>query len=693
MATMAEQGPRVVVGIDVGGTFTDVVEVDERSAEVRIAKVASTRRNEARGFMAGLGELAGDHLAEVAAIVHGTTVGTNALLERRGAPTAVITTAGFADVLEMRRRDRPRTWGLWGDFEPVAPRHLRRGVAERTGADGAVVVGVDPAEVAEVARGLLADGAEAVAICFLHSYADDTNEAAAAEAVRALWPTDAVSVSSEILPEIREFERTSTTTLNAYLQPVVGGYLHQLETDLAAAGFGGDLLIVSSNGGVMGVGDARRQPVRTALSGPAAGVGAAAAIAAAAGIDDIVTGDVGGTSFDVAVVSGGRPVVAPQTTIDFGLVIRTPMVEISTIGAGGGSIARIDRSGLLRIGPESAGGVPGPVCYGMGNDRPTVTDAHVVLGRINPLRPIGGRDALDVEAARAAIAAHVGDPLGLAVEDAAEAIVAVATSEMAGALRLVSIERGHDPGRFHLVPYGGGGGLNCCELVEEIGLAGALVPRHPGVISALGCVMADMRHDFVRTVGEPLEGLDVAGLAAAMAAHAGRGLDLVRGSGASLVGTEVRHDLDMAYAGQTHTVAVPLLDARGVPLGPDDVGVDVVRAAFEATYAATYGHLLDGVGIQVAALRSTVTGLRPEVDLPGLGRPDTDGPAGRGARKLYHRGAWVEAAVLERGALHPGAEVVGPAVLEQADATTVVSPGFAGRVDDLGNLLLSRVAL
>ena len=283
---------------------------------------------------------------------------------------------------------------------------------------------------------------------------------------------------------------------------MVGGYLGAARDRRSPRpGFVGELLIVASNGGVMSVEAARRFPVRTALSGPAAGVGAAAAIAGAVGLADVITGDVGGTSFDVAVVSGGRPVVTAQTTIDFGLVIRTPMIEISTIGAGGGSIAWVDRSGLLRIGPESAGGVPGPVCYGMGNDRPTVTDAHVVLGRINPDRPIGGRDALDVDAARAAIDRVVGEPLGLDTEHAAEAIFAVATSAMAGALRLVSVERGHDPTRFRLVPFGGGGGLNCCELVADIGLAGALVPRHPGVISALGCVMADMRHDIVRTIG------------------------------------------------------------------------------------------------------------------------------------------------------------------------------------------------
>ncbi len=687
--TPPHSGPDTIVGIDVGGTFTDVVALDEADGHVRIGKVPSTRTRESAGFVAGVRSVVED-LGRLGAIVHGTTVGTNALLERTGARTAVLATEGFADVLEMRRRDRPSTWGLWGDFEPVSPRDLRLGVAERTLADGTVVATVDPDEVVAAATELLDRGAIAIAVTFLHSYADPSNEAAAAAALRAMWPNDSVSVSSEILPEIREFERTSTTTLNAYLQPVVGGYLAQIEADLAAAGFAGELLIVASNGGVMTVEAARRFPVRTALSGPAAGVGAAASIAAAVGLDDVITGDVGGTSFDVAVVSGGRPVIAPQTTIDFGLVIRTPMVEVSTIGAGGGSIAWIDRSGLLRIGPESAGGVPGPACYGMGNERPTVTDAHLVLGRINADRPIGERGALDVDAARAALERHVAQPLGLEVEEAAEAVFAVATSAMAGALRLVSIERGHDPSRFRLVPFGGGGGLNCCELVDDIGLAGALVPRHPGVISALGCVMADLRHDMVRTIGVGLDVLDVSALAERMAAAESAGRELVGRSGAALVGTTVRHELDMSYVGQTHAVTAPLVDAGGEPLRPQDLDAAAVRHAFESTYRSVYGRLLDDVGVHVATLRSTVTGVRPEVDLRALGTSDRDGEPTLGTRGLVIGGATVDAAVMERGVLAPGDEVAGPAVLEQPDATTVLPPGWDGVVDELGNLAVTR---
>ena len=378
-----------IVGVDVGGTFTDLFLYDEAKREFRIAKVASHRGDEASGFLSGLAALG--PLANVGAIVHGTTVGTNALLERKGARVGLITTKGFRDVLEMRRRDRPHTWGLWGEFVPVVERSMRLEVAERVLADGTLRAALDPQEARAAARTLIEKGAEAVAIVFINAFANPENERRAAEAVRSIWPNEHVAISSEILPEIREFERSSTTALNAYLQPVVGSYLGKLEAALSEGGFKGDFHIVQSNGGVMATSTARRLPVRTALSGPAAGVIAAGAIARAAGRSNVITGDLGGTSFDVSLIADGRTALSAQTTIDFGLVIRTPMIEITTIGAGGGSIASVDKGGLLQVGPESAGSLPGPACYGGGNTRPTLTDANVVLGRINAERPIGDK--------------------------------------------------------------------------------------------------------------------------------------------------------------------------------------------------------------------------------------------------------------------------------------------------------------
>jgi N-methylhydantoinase A len=562
------------------------------------------------GFAEGIAALA--PVPDISAIVHGTTVGTNALLERKVARAGLITTAGFRDVLEMRRRDRRQTWGLTGNFTPVIERDMRVEVAERTLADGSILTPIDPDEVRAAARRLLAAGAEALCIIFLHSYANPANERAALAAAQQVWPNPHLAISSDILPEIREFERTSTTALNAVLQPVVGAYIAALDATLRQQGFAGELLIVQSNGGVMSVETAARLPVRTALSGPAAGVIAAAHIATEAGYPDVITGDVGGTSFDVSLIAGGVPALAAQATLDFGLVVRTPMIEISTIGAGGGSIARVDAAGLLQVGPESAGSAPGPVCYGTGGERPTVTDANVVLGRINALRPIGGRfSRLDADAAARAIARQIGERLGLDVIGAAAAILRVANARMAGALRLVSIERGHDPKKFTLMPFGGAGALHAGALLREVGLARALVPRFPGVTSALGCVIADMRHDRVRTLNRMLDGLDPAALRAEMDAAEAILAALLDRAGVAFTGRRVEHALDMNYTGQTHTVAVPL------PLAPDGAGMPtraMVAASFEASYAGAYGRLLPGVPVRVLNLRSAVIGARPKIN-------------------------------------------------------------------------------
>ncbi len=399
----------------------------------------------------------------------------------------------------------------------------------------------------------------------------------------------------------------------------------------------------------------------------------------------------GGTSFDVALIAGGRSVLSPQTSIDFGLVIRQPMIEIATIGAGGGSIAWVDAGGLLNIGPKSAGSDPGPVAYGRGNDRPTVTDANVVLGRINADSPIGGQARLDVEAARAAIAARVGAPLGLTVEAAAEAILAVANSRMAGAIRLVSIERGFDPTRFAFLPFGGGGALHACALMRDVGLSRAIVPRYPGVTSALGCVIADMRHDFVQTVNTTLDAADPQALATLVQSHADEGDRLLDAARSSFAGRDVTVELDMAYAGQTHTVAVPLV------LGMDGDRVrpptrDDIAAAFDVAYRASFGRLLKGGLRRIVNLRTAVTGRRPKFDLLALAPPEggsVDG-ARRGTRAVHFGDAWAETAIYDRLSLPVGARIAGPAILAQPDTTILIEPGHAGEVDRFGNVLITR---
>ncbi|OZI54731.1 hydantoinase/oxoprolinase family protein [Bordetella genomosp. 4] len=673
----------LVVGVDVGGTFTDLFVLDEKAGSARVVKVPSTRGEEARGFMNGIERVA-DGADAIATIVHGTTVGTNALLERKVARTGIITTEGFRDVLEMRRRDRPQTWGLRGNYEPVVSRDLRFEVSERVLADGTIHTPVDLDQVATAARELLALGCEAVCVFFVNAYANPANEAAAVARVRQIWPNSNVTAATEVLPEIREFERCSTATLNASLQPVVGSYLSRLETDLKSHGFEGELLVVQSNGGVMSRQTACDVPVRTALSGPAAGVIACAAIARAAGLPDVVTGDMGGTSFDVSLVAGGEASLAAQTSIEFGMVVRAPMIQIETIGAGGGSIASVDAGGLLQVGPESAGSIPGPACYGRGNTRPTVTDANVLLGRIAADRPLGGGllAQMNTELAHTAIDTHVGQPLGLDAYAAAEAILTVANAKMAGAIRVVSIERGHDPRKFAYMPFGGGGALHVCAMMREVGCTRGLIPRFPGVTSALGCVMADMRHDGVQTLNVTLDGLNVDELVARIDALAQACQARLDSAGMAFEGVRESIELDMLYAGQSHTVTVEV--------SREALDRAAIGAAFEAAYRRAYGRSLAGIAIRVLNLRYARIGQRPKFDLALLAPTATDMPASLGTQRVYHGGQWWDAVRYERLALPIDAHVDGPAILEQPDTTIWLEPGFRGQVDALGNLLISR---
>jgi N-methylhydantoinase A len=679
----------IMIGVDVGGTFTDIFVLNETTGEVLVAKVATTRPDQSNGFLAGIASLV-PNLESVASVVHGTTAGTNALLERKGARTGVITTAGFKDVLEMRRRDRPRTWGLRGDFEPTVPRNLRLEVPERVLSDGTIHTKIDLQAVREAGQELISKGCKAVAVLFVNSYANPQNETLAVKELRKIWPNSHVSASSEILPEIREFERFSTTSLNAYLQPEVSGYFGNLEQALIEGGFKGKFMIVQSNGGVMTIDSACRFPIRTALSGPAAGVIAAAFIAECAGLPDIITGDVGGTSFDVSLISGGHAAFCAQTSIDFGMVVRTPMIEITTVGAGGGSIAWVDRGGILNIGPESAGSDPGPVAYGRGNTRPTVTDANVVLGRIDPERPIGG-GRLDVSAAREAIDIHVGLPLKLETEAAAEAILRVANSRMAGAIRLVSIERGHDPKQFAYMPFGGGGALHVGALLIEVGLERAIVPRYPGVTSALGCVIADMRQDFVQTINTITESLDCINLGNLIRAQNIEGTRLLDEAGVVFDRRDFVVELDMSYVGQTHTVAVPIKLKQNDNQIANPLMQDI-KESFKSTYIATFGRLLPGGVTRVINIRGAIIGHRPKFNLTTLAPlPSSSVDAAfRGCRIVHVGGYWQEASIFERLLLPVGAVIAGPAVLEQPDTTILIEPGLIGTVDQFGNVIISR---
>ena len=675
-------GEARILGVDIGGTFTDFFLFDPTTRRFSTTKTPSNRGDEASGFLRGLTQLDLDPAQTT--IVHGTTVGTNALLERKGARIGVITTPGFRDTLEMRRRDRPNTWGLWGDFTPIVDRDLRLEVPERTLANGVIRTHVDLESVESATRRLLEMGAEALAIIFVNSFANPENEVLAARKARAIWPNDNVVASHEVLPEIREFERASTTALNAYLQPVVGGYLAKIEAALREKGSTSDLLIVQSNGGIMSARTARRLPVRTALSGPAAGVIAAAAIGANAGYRDLITADLGGTSFDVSLIVGARPSLSAQSTVDFGLVIRTPMIEITTIGAGGGSIAWVDRAGLLQVGPESAGSVPGPACYGRGNSRPTLTDAHVVLGRIDSESPIGGGMArLDRDAARKAVLEGVGKPLKLDEMQAAEAILRVAEARMAGAIRLISIERGHDPANFSLLPFGGGGALHVCAMIRDVGLSRAIVPPLPGINSALGCAIADLRHDRVRTLNIMLDDLDIKSLREVVAREEAAAIEVVREAGVSRALSETIVEFDMQFVGQTHAIAVPM--------GDPSMTRETIRASFESAYTASFSRLLPSP-VRIVNLRVAAIGRRPRFDFSvfapsGVANVEA---ARRGERVIWFQGAEHMASVWARRELPVGAMIKGPATLEQPDTTIFLEPNFVARIDDWGNVVIER---
>ena len=677
---------RWVVGVDVGGTFTDLFVLDEQTGTARIVKVPSTRGEEARGFMNGIQKISEDGSASgVASIVHGTTVGTNALLERKVARTGIITTRGFRDVLEMRRRDRPQTWGLRGSFTPIVPRALRLEVDERVLADGQIHTPVDIDQVKAQAQALLDAGCEAVCVFFINAYANTANEQAAVAAVRAMWPNPHVTAASEVLPEIREFERCSTATLNAALQPVVGSYLTRLESDLRGQGFEGELLIVQSNGGVMSRQTACDVPVRTALSGPAAGVMACAAIARAAGYPNVMTGDMGGTSFDVSLVAKGEAALSAQTSIEFGLVVRSPMIQIETIGAGGGSIASVDASGMLQVGPESAGSVPGPACYDHGNTRPTVTDANVLLGRIAADRPLGGGllQALRSDLSEQAIQMHVAEPLGLSTLEAAEAILTVANAKMAGAVRVVSIEKGHDPRQFAYMPFGGGGGLHVCAMMREVGVATGIVPRYPGVTSALGCVMADMRHDAVQTLNQALSDVNFKDVVARIDQLAEACQTRLDSAGVRFVAVDENIALDMLFTGQTHTLQVNVQR--------NQLRLDGLRAAFTEAYQHAFGRVLEGPVIRVMNLRYARIGRRPKFDLSVLAPVGTGSTQPLGVQRVYHQAQWWDAQRYARLELPVGAQVQGPAILEQADTTVWLEPGFVAKVDAMGNLLVTAL--
>jgi N-methylhydantoinase A len=660
MTIREQQEPAARVGVDVGGTFTDLVAIVDGGLVT--AKVPSTPKDQSEGVMASL-EVAA--LEGIGTLAHGMTVATNALLERRGARTALVTTEGFRDVLEIGRQVRPDLYDLTRDRPPsLVPRELRFTVRERTGPGGELEP-LDEDGLEEVASELLESDVDAVAVCLLFAFLHPEHERRVGEVLRESLPDVHVSLSSEVLPEFREYERFSTTAADAYLGPKLGAYLRRLASRLEDSGVPAPL-VMQSSGGVVELDAAASGAAACVLSGPAGGVVGAAYAAAASGYGDLLTFDMGGTSTDVAPVRGGQA----QTTTEFvvaGVPIKLPMVDVHTVSAGGGSIARADTGGALRVGPQSAGADPGPAAYGRGGEEPTVTDANLFLGYLADGAELGGSVVLRRELAERALA-EVSGPLGLDPLETALGVARVANTQMVRALRVISVERGLDPREFALVAFGGAGGMHACALAEELDVATVLVPKAGGVLSALGLAISDLRRDYVRPFLAPVAEADRRELEHAYG-------ELEHSAGQELESPQRTRRADLRYRRQSFELTV---DA-------DDL--DELAERFHAAHERRYGYRMDDEPVELVNLRLIATS---PVEKPELREGQADGDPRSGTRVVNFDGEWAEVPILERSGMGAGSEVDGPAVVEFPEATCVVRPGWGGAVDEAGTLVLER---
>lgn len=681
------------IGVDVGGTFTDVV-LALPDGRIHVNKTTTTPADPGEGVAAGVAAvLAGSGLdpAQVAEVVHGTTVASNTILQKVGARTGLLTTAGFRDVLEIGRIRTPGMFDMaWKKPDPLVPRRWRLEAAERIAADGAVVRPLDEAGVRAAAATFLAEGVEAVAICFINSYVNDAHERRAAALLREAAPGLLVTASFEVLPEIKEYERTSTAVVNAYLLPAMRGYLSRLAERLAAIGVMAPVQVMASNGGMIGIGTARDRPVFAVGSGPAGGVAGAARLGPAIGAPDLIVFDMGGTTAKAAIVEAGEPQVVTEYefrdgistpsrfTKGAGYMLKVPTIDIAEVGSGGGSMARIDAGGLLVVGPESAGGDPGPACYGRGTQNPTVTDANMVLGYLNPRALAGGSLAVDAALSVAAVEAKVAKPLGLTVEDAAHGIRQVANVNMARAIRAVTVERGKDPRDLALMAFGGGGPLHAVDVAKLLGIRRVMVSPVSGVFSAAGMLAAEAVHEFVRPLLAPLADVDVAQANAALAAMAVDGRAALANEGYGEGAVQLRYAADIRYLGQSSQLTVPM------PSGEHDAAA--LHAAFETLYRETFGYVATGEPVELVNLRLSAIGTAAtRLDFGALDL-DARALAGESGERMvsFARGApRVATKLVPRAAVAAG-PVAGPAIIESYDTTIVVPPGCVARTAGCG---------
>ncbi|HLW46953.1 MAG TPA: hydantoinase/oxoprolinase family protein [bacterium] len=690
------------MGVDIGGTFTDLLLVDDRTGSVTIEKGLTTYPDPAEGVMAVVAQ-AMDRVdaspADVEVLVHGTTLAINTLIERTGSRTALFATQGHRDAIEIRREQRYDMYDVLLEApKPLAPRHLRFDIEERVTADGRVAALLNREQVAQLLRRLQERGIEALAVCLLHSYRNPAHEAAIAEIAKDTAPALRVSLSSRVAPEIKEYERASTTLCNAYVQARVDGYLERLERDLGRAGFRGAFYLMQSSGGLLSTATAREFPVRILESGPAGGALAAANAGRVARRDRLLSFDMGGTTAKLAVINNGEPMVAPGFEVarvyrfarGSGFPVRIPVIEMIEIGAGGGSIARVDRLGLIRVGPESAGAHPGPACYGRGGEQPTVTDADLLLGYLDPAYFLGGQMPLDADAARRAIGDQVARPLGLDPVRAAWGTHRIVNENMANAAHVHLVERGTDPRAYAVFAFGGAGPVHAYGVASLLGAPSIVVPAGAGVASAVGFLTAPPAFEFVHGWYARLPDVDWARVNESLGDMETRGRALLRNAGVASAAIEVDRACDLRYEGQGSevTVAVPggVLSAGGV---------DSIRGAFEERYRALYGRTVPGSELEIVNWRVTVRGPRPALRIaPAV--PDGQAPrdARKGSRPAYFDDGhgFVDTPVYDRYRLAPGAAVEGPAIIEERESTIIVGPGGQAEVDEFLNVIVTLPA-
>ncbi|MSP11632.1 MAG: hydantoinase/oxoprolinase family protein [Chloroflexi bacterium] len=700
------------LGIDIGGTFTDATLINETTGEIRIGKVSSTPQDPSIGFLEATARIlrqAEVAPGEVEYVVHGTTVATNAIIEGKIARTGFVTTAGFRDMLEIARQIRPSLYDV--HFEkprPLVPRNLCYGVPERLDAQGQVLLPLDEDAMRQVGEALRREGVESVAVCFLHAYINPAHERRAGEILREVFPEAIISLSSEVAPEFREYFRASTTIINASIRPVVMRYLQKIEARLREAGLAAELLVMQSNGGVFTFSAACEKPVFMVESGPAAGVIAAAYLGNSVGYKDIISLDMGGTTAKAGLIQNGTPQVTKDYEVGAtaksgsgrnkasGYPIRTPVIDLVEIGAGGGSIAWIDAGGALRVGPRSAGADPGPVCYGKGGAEPTITDANLVLGRINPHYFLGGEIELDVARARQAIQEKCAVPLGLDVVEVAHGIVEIANAAMVNALRLVSVQRGYDPRDFVLVAFGGAGPLHANRLGAETEIPMIMIPMSPGITSAMGLLVTDLKHDYATTLIQRVDRLDPAAVEAAFQRWMHAGQAALAREGIADADISFIRQVDVRYVGQSYELTMPLGDGDGrpAPFGADTMAEILNR--FHQEHRRAYGYSAPEEPVELVTLRLTALGkiAKPKLrQIEQAGAADiTGGTAQKTTRPVYfaERGGYVECGIYDRYRLGAGAVIAGPAIVEEFDSTTVIHPGYRAQVDRFGNLLIRR---